>query len=426
MPISFDIPETIQQQTEMAKMVAEYAMRPFSRELDEHEHQRPTQFAEQIWPFMRDMQKRQLEKLQNPDGAKKSGRPSIANLRLMFLIEMLSWGDAGIYLCLPGGTLGAAAVQATGTPEQQIKFLTRFSEGESPVWGGMAMTEAGAGSDTSAIQTTAVYDEATDEWVLNGEKIFCTNGTLSLDESDGLVVVWASLDRSAGRAAMRPFVVEAGTPGVKVTKAEIKHGIRASDTAAIVFDNARIPADHLLGSSEIQQPSGETKGGVPPLGGGFRGAMATFDATRPLVAASALGIARAALEFLKEKLAEGGVIIPYDQPYHLLSAIQRDVLDMEANLQAAYLLTLRAVTMMDAGVPNSLEASMAKAKAGKVVTQIGQKAVELLGASGYSREWLAEKWMRDAKINDIFEGTGQINTLIVARRILEYSSRELN
>lgn len=420
MAISFEIPETIQQQTEMAKMVAEYAMRPFSRELDENEHQRPTQFAEQIWPFMRDMQKRVIERAQNPDATKKSGRPSIANLRLMYLIEMLSWGDAGIYLCLPGGTLGAAAIEATGTPEQKVKFLTRFAEGDEPVWGGMAMTEPGAGSDTAAIQTTAVFDEATNEWVINGEKIFCTNGKLSLDESDGLVVVWASIDRSAGRAGMRPFVVEAGTPGVTVSKVEIKHGIRASDTAAIVFENARIPADHLLGSAEVKQ-TGDATGGK-----GFRGAMATFDATRPLVAASALGIGRAALEFLKEKLAENGVEIPYNTPYHTLTAIQRDVLEMEAQLRAAYLLTLRAITMLDAGVPNSLEASMAKAKAGKVVTLIGQKAVELLGANGYSREWLAEKWMRDAKINDIFEGTGQINTLIVARRILEYSGRELN
>jgi acyl-CoA dehydrogenase len=154
--------------------------------------------------------------------------------------------------------------------------------------------------------------------------------------------------------------------------------------------------------------------------------MATFDATRPLVAASALGIGRASLEFLKEKLAENGIDIPCGAPYHKLTAIQRDVLEMEAQLHAAYLLTLRAITMLDAGEPNSLEASMAKAKAGKVVTQIGQKAVELLGASGYSREWLAEKWMRDSKINDIYEGTGQINTLVVARRILNYSSRELN
>jgi acyl-CoA dehydrogenase len=220
---------------------------------------------------------------------------------------------------------------------------------------------------------------------------------------------------------MRPFVVEAGTPGVKVAKVEIKHGIRASDTAAIVFDNARIPADNLLGSAEVTKP------GEQPAGGkGFRGARATVDATRPLVAASALGIGRAALEFLKEKLAENGVDIPYGAPYHTLTAIQRDVLEMEAQLHAAYLLTLRAITMLDAGEPNSLEASMAKAKAGKVVTQIGQKSVELLGASGYSREWLAEKWMRDSKINSIYEGTDQINTLIVARRILEYSSRELN
>jgi acyl-CoA dehydrogenase len=285
----------------------------------------------------------------------------------------------------------------------------------------MAMTEPGAGSDTSSIRTTATFDDATNEWIINGEKIFCTNGKLALDESNGLVVVWASIDRSAGRAGMRPFVVEAGTPGVKIGKVEIKHGIRASDTASIVLENARIPADHLLGSAEVTKP-----GEAPAGGKGFRGAMATFDATRPLVAASALGIGRAALEFLKEKLAENGVEIPYGAPYHTLTAIQRDVLEMEAQLHAAYLLTLRAITLLDAGEPNSLEASMAKAKAGKVVTQIGQKSVELLGASGYSREWLAEKWMRDARINGIYEGTDQINTLIVARRILEYSSRELN
>ncbi|MCC6801254.1 MAG: acyl-CoA dehydrogenase family protein [Anaerolineae bacterium] len=421
MPISFEIPEHIQQQTEMVKMAAEYVMRPVSRELDEHEHERPTQFIEQMWPFMRDMQKRTLERLQSgeSDKPRDPSRPRTTNLRLMLMIEMLSWGDAGIYLCLPGGALGGAAIEAVGTPEQKVKFLTRFAEGDTPAWGAMAMTEPGAGSDTAAIQMTAVFDRETSEWVLNGEKIFCTNGKLALDESDGLVVVWASIDRTAGRAGMRPFIVEAGTPGVKVTKVEIKHGIRASDTAAIVFDNARIPADHILGSAEVAKP-GESGGK------GFRGAMATFDATRPLVAASALGIGRASLEFLKEKLAENGLDIPYGAPYHALTAIQRDVLEMEAQLHAAYLLTLRAITLLDAGEPNSLEASMAKAKAGKVVTQIGQKAVELLGASGYSREWLAEKWMRDSKINDIYEGTGQINTLVVARRILNYSSRELN
>ncbi len=427
MAISFEIPEHIQQQMMMVQMAAEYAMRPVSRELDEHEHERPTLFIEQMWPVMRDMQKKTLDKLAseqlaNPPEPSGEKRVRTTNLRLMLMIEMLSWGDAGIYLCLPGGSLGGAAIEAVGTPEQKIKFLSRFADGDTPTWGAMAMTEPGAGSDTSAIRTSAVFDEATNEWVLNGEKIFCTNGKLALDESNGLVVVWASIDRSAGRAGMRPFVVEAGTPGVTVTKTEIKHGIRASDTAAIVFEDARIPADHILGSAEVAKPSGEASAGRK----GFKGAMATFDATRPLVAASALGIGRAALEFLKEKLAENGVDIPYDQPYHKLTAIQRDVLELEGQLRAAYLLTLRAITLLDAGAPNSLEASMAKAKAGKVVTLIGQKAVELLGASGYSREWLVEKWMRDARINGIYEGTDQINTLIVARRILEYSGRELN
>lgn len=417
MTISFEIPEHVQQQADMAKMAAEFFMRPASRELDENEHQRPDMFVQNIWPVMRDMQKKTLDKLAAPptEGEKKPERQSTQNLRLMLMIEMLSWGDAGIYLCLPGGALGGAAIEAVGTPEQKIRFLQRFAEGEIPAWGAMAMTEPGAGSDTSAIQTTAVLDKEANQWVLNGEKIFCTNGKLALDESNGLVVVWASIDRSAGRAGMRPFVVEAGTPGVKVTKTEIKHGIRASDTASIVLDNARIPADNILGSPEVQREGG----------GGFKGAMATFDATRPLVSASALGIGRASLEFVKEKLAEEGIEIPYNLPYHKLTAIQRDVLEMEAQLKAAYLLTLRAITLLDQRQPNNLESAMCKAKAGKVVTQISQKAVELLGPMGYSREWLAEKWMRDAKINDIFEGTGQINTLIVARRILGYSSKEL-
>jgi acyl-CoA dehydrogenase len=417
MTISFEIPEHVQQQAEMARFLAEGVMRPISREMDEDEHKRPWPFIEQIWPILRDQQKRQLEKMQEgSQNGEKAGRPSTTILRLMFLIEMLSWGDAGIYLCLPSAALGGSAIDAVGTTEQKVRFLSRFAEGDKPVWGAMAMTEPGAGSDTSAIQTTAYLDKDTNEWVLNGEKIFCTSGKLALDESNGLVVVWATVDRSAGRAGMKPFVVEAGTPGVRIGKVEIKHGIRASDTAAIVLDNARIPFDNILGSPEVQTGAG-TKG--------FKGAMATFDASRPLVAASALGIGRASLEFVKEKLAEESIEIPYGAPYHKLTAIQRDVMEMEAQWKAAYLLTLRSVVMLDAKLPNSLEASMAKAKAGRVVTMIGQKAVELLGPLGYSREVLAEKWMRDSKINDIYEGTYQINLLIVARRVLGYTSREL-
>ncbi len=280
----------------------------------------------------------------------------------------------------------------------------------------MAMTEPQAGSDTSNIQTSATYDADTNEWVLNGEKIFCTSGKLALMESDGLVVVWATVDKKTGRAGMKPFVVEAGTPGVTIGKVEEKLGIRASDTATLIFDNARIPAANILGDVDVTTGKGDK---------GFKGAMKTFDATRPIVAASALGIARAAFEFTRDTLAKEGVRMEYGKPRHKLSAVQADLLEMEAQVRAAWLLTVRATALLDAQESNKLESSMAKAKAGKVVTWVTQKAVELLGPRGYSTELLVEKWMRDAKINDIFEGTGQINTLIVAREILGYTRLEL-
>jgi acyl-CoA dehydrogenase len=425
MAIDFEIPEHIQQTAQMVRYIAETTMRPFSRELDENEHTRPTAFVEAMWPLLSAQQKssldkikRQLEAANNGEGGTKVkervGRGTYLNLMLM--VEMLSWGDAGIYLCLPSAALGGSAIEAVGTPEQKIRLLTRFAEGDKPVWGAMAMTEPGAGSDTSAIQTTAVFDEETNEWVLNGEKIFCTSGGLALEESNGLVIVWATVNRQAGRAGMKPFVVEAGTPGVRVVKEEIKHGIRASNTVAISFNNARIPVDNILGSAEVQAGRDDK---------GFKGAMATFDASRPLVAASALGPARAALEITKEKLAEEGITVDYNTPRHRLTAVQRDVLEMEAQYRAAYLLTLRSIAMLDEGLSNPLEASMAKVKAGRAGSFICQKAVELLGMMGYSREWLVEKWMRDAKIAELYEGTNQINTLIVARRILDYTRSEL-
>jgi len=237
---------------------------------------------------------------------------------------------------------------------------------------------------------------------------------MAAEKSEGFVVVWATLDKSAGRAGIKPFVVEAGTPGMKVLKVEKKLGIRASDTATIVLEDCRIPLANILGDPEVKKEAG-----------GFKGVMATFDASRPVVAAIALGVGRAALDFLRETLAQQGIPIRYGLPPTKLIAIERDFMDMEAQLEAARLLTWRAAWMMDQGLRNNLEAAMAKAKAGLVVTQITQKVVELLGPLGYSRKYLVEKWMRDAKINDIFE-TQQINMLIVARRILEYSSRELS
>ena len=421
MTIEFESPKPITQARMMLKTVAEEMMRSRSREFDENEGKIPWDFIEFMHTAMRSLGGGSLaprEEKPSDGGDGKPARPPIAYQLLATQIEMLAWGDVGMYLITPGGGLGAAAVQAAGTPEQKAKFLARFN-GDKPTFACMSMTEPGAGSDTSAIRTRAILDEETNEWVLNGEKIFVTAGDKSLTEYEklgrGFVVVWASIDPKAGRAGMRGFVIESGTPGLRVVKLEHKMGIRVSDTAALSLTDVRVPFDHLLGSPTVETSSGQ----------GFKGAMATFDATRPLVAASGLGVARASLEFLKEKLAESGVQIRYGLPRQKLTNVEREVIDMEIMLKSAWLMVMKAVWMADNKKPNALEASMCKIKAGDVATKITQRAVEILGPLGYSREFLAEKWFRDAKITDIYEGTGQINRLVVARHILGYSGREL-
>jgi len=412
--IDFELSDAIQNNLRMVHMLAEGMMRPIARQFDEEEHgDKPWDFINMMWENSKQRSASRFEREDKPKEEKpKNDKPSENSILFANLVEELSWGDCGLYLNMPGG-LGVAAVEAVGTPEQKERFLRRFTEGE-PKWGAMAITEANAGSDTAAISTTAARDG--DEWVLNGEKIFVTSGKAALELSEGFVVVWATLDKSAGRAGIKSFIVEHGTPGMTVTKLEKKLGIRASDTCTVVFEDCRIPFDNILGNPEVQK-KGSTKG--------FKGAMATFDATRPMVAASALGIGRAAIEFVREEYEKRGIEIRYGVSPYRMTAIERDVQQMESNLQAARLLTWRACWMMDRKLRNSLEASMAKAKAGLAVTLVTQKAVELMGSLGYSRDTLLEKWMRDAKINDLFEGTGQINMLIVARRILEYTRDQL-
>jgi len=404
MAISFDPnPATAHGKEEMNQIAREH-MRPWSRKYDVQEHDMPWEFVHPMW-----------ERATGKAGVKLDAGPGDGMVTVCVQTEELCWGDAGLYLRSPSPLLGGSAVAAAGTPEQREKFLSPFRTGK-PKWGAMAITEPQAGSDAAAIQTTAVFDEATNEWVLNGTKIFCTAGDGALSYEGGFVVVWATVDKTAGRAGVKSFIVTHGTPGIKVVGCEKKLGIRASDTATLVLENCRIPANHLLGKSEVKKSGGDQ---------GFKGAMATFDASRPIVAAMAVGVGRAALDFVKEELERQGVPIRYDAPPTQQTAIERDVIDMEADLQAARLLTWRAAKMLDRGQRNNLEASQAKAKAGLAVTRITQKAVELLGPVGYSQKLLVEKWMRDAKINDIYEGTQQINQLIVARRILDYSSSVL-
>ena len=411
--IDFELSENTTKMKTMVHMLAENMMRPIAREHDENEHgEKPWDFINMMWENAKERNRARFEASEKTEKKAESDEPDERAVMFANLIEELSWGDCGLYLCMGGG-LGVSAVEAVGTPEQKERILKRFTEGP-PKWGAMAITEANAGSDTAAIATTAVRDG--DEWVLNGEKIFVTSGKAAIEDSEGFVIVWATLDKSAGRAGIKSFIVEHGTPGMTLTKLEKKLGIRASDTCTLVFEDCRIPLDNILGSAEVQKKGSSS---------GFKGVMATFDATRPMVAASAIGIGRAAIEHVKEQLDKNGVEIRYGVSPYKMTAVERDFQQMEVNLQAARLLTWRACSMIDQKIRNSLEASMAKAKAGLAVTLVTQKAVELLGALGYSREAPVEQWMRDAKINDLFEGTGQINMLIVARRILEYSRDQL-
>ena len=312
-----------------------------------------------------------------------------------------TWGDYSVRMRRNDRGLGNAALQAAGTAEQKRK------------WGdlilAMAITEPGCGSDPSLVRTTATRDG--DHWVLNGEKIFVTTGC----RADG-VVVWATVDRAAGRAGIKSFLVLKGTPGFIVAHKEKKLGIRADDTAAYVFDDCRIPRDHLLGGEED----------VPKeSSGGFRGVMKTFNMTRPMVAAIGLGMAEAALDFTREALVEAGIPIAYGRALGTQPAAAERFVRLEALFEAAKLATLRASWLADQGQPNNMEASISKAKAGGAVREITQGCIEILGPMAVSREHLLEKWFRDVRITDIYEGTGEIQRLIIARNLLGYSRNEL-
>ena len=327
-------------------------------------------------------------------GANRNG----SNLSSVLSILETCRGDVGLTLSIPRQGLGNAAIAAVANDEQKARYAGK--------WAAMAITEPDVGSDSGAIRTTATKDG--DEYVLNGEKIYVTAG-----ERAELVVVWATLDRSLGKQAIKSFVVRRDNPGMKLVRLEHKLGIRASDTAAFSLKDCRVPAEDLLGDPEIT------------IEGGFGGAMQTFDNTRPLVAAMALGLTRASLDKTTELLAEAGIVADPDRPAHTQPAAAAKLLQMEADYQAAYLLALRAAWMADNGKPNSMEASMAKAKAGRTCVNVALGCVELAGATGYAETELLEKWARDSKILDIFEGTQQIQLLVIARRVLGYSSKEL-
>jgi len=406
MAINLEMPRKLEAVIEKAHQGAAEMLRPISRKYDLAEHAYPVELDTLATLFEGISQANTIsfagaEAFRDSDSGPTQKRANIngGNMSAVLNVMEISWGDVALMLSVPRQGLGNAAISGVATDEQ----LERIGKN---VWAAMAITEPSFGSDSAAVSTTAVLDG--DEYVINGEKIYVTAGSRATH-----IVVWATLDKSKGRAAIKSFIVPREYPGVTVERLEHKLGIKASDTAAIRFDNVRIPRDNLLGSPEIEVEKG------------FAGVMETFDNTRPIVAAMAVGIARAALEDLRKILTEAGVEISYDKPAHAQSAAAAEFLRMEADWEAGYLLTVRSAWQADNAIPNSKEASMGKAKSARVASDITLKAVELAGTAGYSEESLLEKWARDSKILDIFEGTQQIQQLVVARRLLGLSSTEL-
>lgn len=410
MPISLELPNKLQLLEQQARQVATEVLRPISRKYDLAEHSYPKEL-DMLAALIDGMNDSGTGSGAGASGAAKdeaemngsvaeepAGNRNGANLASVLGVTGMCWGDVGLLLSMPRQGLGNSAISAVATEEQKQRFAGK--------WAAMAITEPEAGSDSAAIRTTATLDG--DEYVLNGEKIYVTAG----DRAD-LIVVWATLDPELGRAAIKSFVVARDNPGLKLDRLEHKLGIKASDTANFILTDCRVPKADLLGNPEI-----DTKKS-------FGGVMQTFDNTRPLVAGMAVGLAQACLEETKRMLTEAGVEIDYDRPVNRQSAAAAEFIELEADYEASRLLMLEAAWMADNRKPNSLQASYSKAKAGRTATDVALRCVALCGSIGYSETSLLEKWARDAKILDIFEGTQQIQLLIIARQLLKKTSAEL-
>src|SRR2546429_5334048 len=309
--------------------------------------------------------------------------------------EEMAWGDAALSTAIPGPGLAAPPILSQGTLEQQAKFLGPYMDGQLH-WGALALTEPGIGSDVAGMSTTAVLEG--DEWVLNGHKHYITNGARS-----DLVVTFATIDKSLEGEGNRPVVVPTGTPGFVVGRIEEKMGLRASQTAELIFENCRIPKDHLLSGRESSKKAG------------FKAAMGTLDATRPMVGALAVGIARAAHEKTCQWVCEE---LPKGFPPQKQRQIEDELDEFGQKIEMARFLVWRAAWLADRRIPNSKEASMSKAYAGELVMKMTAAGARITAPGDNSeRKQFISKWFRDAKVFDIFEGTAQIQRLVIARRL---------
>ena len=372
-------------------------MRPAAHEWDERE--------ETPWPVIEEAAKIGIY-----------GMDFIANtyadptgISMMIALEELAWGDAGICMALMGTTLAVAGIMANGTPEQQMLWIPQcYGTPEDIKIAAFGVSEPDAGSDVSSLRTRAVYDQGSDEWVLNGTKTWITNGGIA-----NLHVIVASVDPELGSRGQASFIIGEGTPGIRMGQKFKKMGIRASHTAEVVLEDCRVPGDCLLGGKEkLDEKLARVREGKKASG---QAAMATFEATRPAVGAQALGIARAAyeysLDYAKQRHQFGRAIIENQ-------GIAFKLADMKMHIDAARLLVWRAAWMAATRKPfRNGEGSMSKLYAGETAVKVTEEAIQILGGLGYVRDYPVERWHRDSKIYTIFEGTSEIQRLIIARAI---------
>jgi acyl-CoA dehydrogenase len=376
---------------------AEQVIRPAAHEWDERE--------ETPWPIIQEAAKIGLYSYEFVANA----FADMTGLQLALALEEMAWGDAGIGLAIFGSTLAVAGIMANGTSEQAGEWIPQcFGTPDDLKLAAFAVSEADAGSDVSSLKTRAVYDEAKDEWVLNGAKTFITNGGLA-----NLHVVVASVDPALGSRGQASFVVPDKTKGISQGQKFKKMGIRASHTAEVVLDDCRVPGRCLLGGKErLDDRLAKAEGGGH---GGGQAAMATFEASRPFVAAQAVGVARAAYEFAldyaKERHQFGRAIIENQAIAFMLA-------DMKTQIDASRLMVWRAAWMGRNRVPfAAAEGSQSKLLAGEVAVRVTDHAIQILGGAGYIRDNPVERWSRDAKIFTIFEGTSEIQRLVISRKI---------
>jgi acyl-CoA dehydrogenase len=400
--IDFELTKQQAMVKEMIHQLAKTVVRPLSLQAD-REHKYDPQFLERLAIMRSGATSGEVPAEYGGEGGgvgdTKDKKGKSQNNRMGVIgAEEMAWGDASVLLNLPGPGLGGPPVLFTGTPEQKKRFFAVFKQ-PGLHYGAYGLTEPGAGSDVAAIRTSCRKDGK--QWVLNGRKCFITNGARA-----DWVVIFATVDPAQGRAGHRAFVVEKGTPGFYCGKIEEKMGLRASETAELVLEDVRVPEENLLGGEEHYNRGKE----------GFMTAMKTFDSSRPMVGVMAVGIARAAYEhardFVKENYALGRAIPRYTLLADTLAEDKRLV-------DAARLMCWRAAWMGDEGVPNAKEASMAKAYAAKIAMKVCADAVQILGAHGVEHTQFVEKWYRDIKVFDIFEGTGQIQRIVISKRILK-------